>query len=184
MTEKDFPLGFCVVPVEHLIKADWNYKLEDAEMSGKLRENIKRIGLVQYLIIRKLESGKYEVVNGNHRLDILVEGGVQEAIVFNCGEQSREDAIRLAIETNETRYATNEVALAGLIRKIKQENPVEELLKTMPYSEDEIYDFDRLLDFQWGEIERKKPEKKEKGQEEQKQTFLNCPHCSHRFEKP
>lgn len=45
MTEqkKEF-VNYKAIPFEKLVKAAWNYKEEDAELTKKLIANIKRIG--------------------------------------------------------------------------------------------------------------------------------------------
>ena len=68
-TLKDY--GFELMEVSKLIKADWNYKTDDEKKLKDLQENFKRNGQVENIIVRELSKGKYEVVNGNHRLDAL-----------------------------------------------------------------------------------------------------------------
>ena len=71
MGKKGYKMGFIEIPTDKLVKADWNYKTEDQEKQEKLKENIKRNGQIENIIIRELETGFFEVVNGNHRLSVL-----------------------------------------------------------------------------------------------------------------
>ena len=73
MEKKKYKLGFIEVPIDKLVKADWNYKTEDDKKQEKLKENIKRNGQIENILIRELDTGYYEVVNGNHRLSVLKE---------------------------------------------------------------------------------------------------------------
>ena len=73
MAKKKYKLGWTDVKVSHLSKAAWNYKDEDAEQTKKLIANFKRNGQVENLQIRQRGNGSYEVVNGNHRLDVMNE---------------------------------------------------------------------------------------------------------------
>ena len=57
--------GFIDIEVSKLIKAEWNYKKENEELSKKLLANFKEYGQVENIQVRKL-GDKYEVVNGNH----------------------------------------------------------------------------------------------------------------------
>src|SRR3972149_2059713 len=69
--EKQIFNNYKLMPIEILVKADWNYKADDEEKSNKLTNNIKRIGQVENIQVRELDTGYYEVINGNHRLDCL-----------------------------------------------------------------------------------------------------------------
>lgn len=143
--------SFGYVDISKLVKADWNYKEEDPEKSEKLKANIKRIGQIENVIIRELETGFLEVVNGNHRYDVLKDLNHKKVFVYNCGSISLPAAQRIAVETNETRFATDNLKLAGLIKEIRMEYPSIELEKTMPYTMADIDGFEKLLDFNWNQ---------------------------------
>lgn len=38
-------LQFVEIPIEKLVKANWNYKNDDVELKEKLKANIKRNGI-------------------------------------------------------------------------------------------------------------------------------------------
>ena len=63
--------GWSDIEISKLIKADWNYKEENTTLTKKLTENIKRNGQIESIMIRELDTGFYEVVNGNHRIDVM-----------------------------------------------------------------------------------------------------------------
>lgn len=133
---------FVMLPVAKLVKAAWNYKDEDEEMTAKLTANILRNGQIENLIVRELKTGFYEVVNGNHRYDVLVHLGMSEAMCFNLGPVSLAQAQRIAIETNETRFASDDYRLAEIVRKVAAEFEEEDYKASMPFSDEE---FDALL---------------------------------------
>jgi hypothetical protein len=122
-----------LVKVSQLKTADWNYKENDPILEEKLRNNIERNGQLENLIVRKLEDGTFEVVNGNHRLEAFKDLNVDEVMVCNVGEIPLELAQRIAIETNETRFATNQTRLTSLIRNISEKFELEDMAATMPY---------------------------------------------------
>ncbi len=142
--------GWVDVPTEKLVKADWNYKLEDEAKSEKLKANIKRNGQIESIIIRELPTGFYEVVNGNHRYDVLNQLEINSIHAFNLGIISDKKAQRIAIETNETKFATDTLQLAELLHELSQE--FDDLLETMPYTEEQLMDFDKMLDLKWDEF--------------------------------
>lgn len=136
-------VNFISLPIDKMVKADWNYKTEHKELSEKLVSNIKRNGQIENLLVRELETGFYEVVNGNHRYDALKALGFEEAIVYNLGKITLAHAQRVAIETNETKFGTDVMKLSDLIGEISQAYDRDDLLATMPYSAKEL---DNMLD--------------------------------------
>ena len=146
-------MGFIEIPTDKLVKADWNYKTEDPEKQEKLKENIKRNGQIENIIIRELETGFYEVVNGNHRLSVLKALNIEKAYSYNLGKISQAQAIRIAIETNETKFDTDSIALAERVKELTEEFDLKDLINTLPYSETEIDNFSKLTDFDWEQYE-------------------------------
>jgi ParB-like chromosome segregation protein Spo0J len=142
--KKDKPMvNFKEIALDKMVKADWNYKNEHAELSEKLVSNIKRNGQIENLLVRELDTGFYEVVNGNHRYDALKTLGWEKAIVYDLGKISLAQAQRIAIETNETKFSTDVMALSEIMGEIANSFDREDLLQTMPYSGKEL---DNMLD--------------------------------------
>ena len=173
---------YISIPVEKLVKANWNYKEDDEALLAKLVENIKRNGQIENIIVRELDTGFYEVVNGNHRYDALCVIGAKEVVCFNLGKISDAQARRIAVETNETRFGTDNVRLAEVLKEINDEFGLSELAKTMPFDEEEIQHHINLLDFDWEQYEGgdagdgtgDNAEDDAKSIEE-----IVCPHCQH-----
>jgi len=78
--------NYIEIPIDQLIKADWNYKKEHETTKEKLKENIKRNGQIENIIVRRLDSGFYEVVNGNHRFDAIKDLEIETAICYDLGK--------------------------------------------------------------------------------------------------
>jgi ParB/RepB/Spo0J family partition protein len=147
---KDF--GYQLIDVSKLVKAEWNYKDDDDKKLKDLINNIKRNGQVENLIVREI-GDKYEIVNGNHRYDALYKLGLKLAIVCNKGKISKEEAIRLAIETNETRFPNDNIKLAELFEVLSGKYEMEDLSKTLPFTQTEIENYQNLLSFDWDKFE-------------------------------
>jgi hypothetical protein len=147
---------FKLMSLDMLVKADWNYKEEDEERAAKLKRQIQRNGQIENIIVRPLDTGYYEVVNGNHRLDIFNDLEIKEVMVYDCGDISLVQAMRISIETNETKFETNQLLLAERVTDILNEFSLEELVETMPYSLEELEAMPKLKDFDWEQF--KKPE--------------------------
>jgi len=144
--------GFINIDITKLVKADWNYKEENENLTDKLINNIKRNGQIENIIIRELDTGFYEVVNGNHRYDALKKLKYKKVYAYNFGQISLSHAQRIAIETNETKFESDNIKLAELIKEITNEFSKEDLALTLPYNEEEIQNYSELLDFDWEEL--------------------------------
>lgn len=138
--------GFFRVPLSKLVKAEWNYKVNNPDLAAKLRENIRKNGQIENIIVREVEGGLLEVVNGNHRLDVLRELGETDAMAYNLGPITLQAAQRIAIETNETSFLPDSLKLAHLLTELTKSTSVEDLALTMPYSKMELENFASLYD--------------------------------------
>lgn len=138
--------GFCSIPIEKLVKAGWNYKVDNQELSEKLENNIKRNGQIENVIIRELDTGFFEVVNGNHRLDVLSRLGFQEVYCYNLGNITESQAKRIAVETNETKFTGKIDELAAIMKELSVE--FDDIDLTMPFSQEEM---DEMLNVDYAE---------------------------------
>ena len=148
--------GFTDIEMSKLVKADWNYKEENKTLTEKLKENIKRNGQIENIIIRELDTGFYEVVNGNHRLSVLKDLKQKKVHWYNLGKISDVKAQKIAIETNETNFSNDPVKLAGLVKELTTKFDIEELAETMPYNEAQLSEMIKLNDFNWDEFSNEK----------------------------
>ena len=140
---------FKAIQIDKLVKADWNYKENDEELCSKLVENIKRNGQIENILVRLLDTGFYEIVNGNHRYDALKAVGAKVAIAYDLGSISTAEAMRIALETNETRFKTNDAKLASVIKEIASTVSLEELAATIAFSPSELDRLLSLADWDW-----------------------------------
>jgi hypothetical protein len=139
------------LPLKELSQASWNYKTNNKNMMAKLKANMKDRGQVQLLIVRELGVGKYEIVNGNHRFDALIDLGYTHATCLNLGPVSITQAKRIAYETNETEFAADNIKLADIIKELTEAFSMEDLEATLPFSKNEIDDMAKLTSFDFND---------------------------------
>jgi len=185
--------GLVAIPIKKLVTADWNYKADSEFMMNALVENLRRNGQIINVITRELGRGRHEVVNGNHRLEALRKIGVEQVVCFNLGKVSKEEAIRLAIETNETNFEPSMPKLAGIVIEAVEKTEFDMSANTLPYSEEEVHRFREMKRVDWNQ-KPEKPRKKTgeadssgKVKEPKDRTkagpMFTCPHCGHEFDE-
>lgn len=180
------------VDIENLTLAVWNYKTDDPKLLKKLEANIKKHGQVENLIVRELHDGAFEVVNGNHRLKALINLGYDKVVCFNLGQVSDAKAKRIAVETNETKFGTDSIKLAEVMRDIREEYEVDDVMETMPFTRGEMDNFQGMLEFDWSQFnnsgidgfEDPSPQDEDEAQKPDisTKTTVTCPHCNGSFE--
>ena len=150
--------NFKTIGIENLVKASWNYKKEDDYKKDRLKANIKKNGQIENILVRLLDTGFYEVVNGNHRYDALKELGTAKVVVYDLGKITESQAVRIAIETNETKFDSDEIVMSKLIIDLEKDFGKDDLLETLPYTEDELNDILDLGNFNWEDFDKEPAE--------------------------
>jgi hypothetical protein len=128
---------FELVLTDKLVKCSWNYKDNEDETAKKLVNNINRNGQIVSILVRELETGALEIVDGNHRYDAICQLGIKEVTVCNLGKISLTEAKRQAVEINETNFPNDILRLSGLLVDVTKEFG-DEALDTLPYTEKEL----------------------------------------------
>lgn len=107
------------VPLLKLVQAEWNANRVPAATLAKVRRSIEEFGLVENLVARPHPTlrGRFEVLSGNHRLELLQEMGFEEApvVVVELGDA---DARILAQTLNRTRGQDDPEAYAALLEVV------------------------------------------------------------------
>ncbi len=138
-------IGYISIPLDKLIKAEWNYKKEDKEQEKKLKANIEKNGFIENLVVREIENG-YEVVNGNHRLDVLKRLNINQVMCYNIGKITEIEAKRIAIELNETRFPSNIDELSKIIEELSSNFELSDLESTLPKDIQGLGDLSEILE--------------------------------------
>jgi hypothetical protein len=169
LTAKEVAKRFKTVPISSLQKAGWNYKTNDPVMQARLVENIRRNGQVENILVRDIEDGKREVINGNHRLDALLTLGYEHVMVCDLTPMTLDHAKRLALETNETRFNSDPLLLAQIV--VDTFDNFDDFADTAPFTGDQLTEFSETLDFDSGS--HNEPEEDEASKGPRTQTVLS-----------
>ena len=128
--------GYIWIPIDKLRKAKWNYKKESKEKSEKLNRSLKEFGQIQNVIVRE-KAKFFEIINGNHRLDQLLELGEKRVMCYNLGKNISDTmAYKIGIVTNEEHFEADTNKLNELLKHIINEESIENSAKILPYDEE------------------------------------------------
>lgn len=106
------------VPIGRLRPAPWNYKRAGtAREKSALRESIRRDRSAGVLLVRELDDDALEVVDGNHRLEALLELGWAEVDVESLGRVDQATAVFASRRRNLQWFDDDLEALGLLIQE-------------------------------------------------------------------
>jgi len=163
-TETPDASGLCVLHPHQLVKAQWNYKEEDEAKTAALKQNIQRNGQLINSIVRPLPDGEggfqadhenrvlFEIVDGNHRKDAFLELGIERVLCYNLGPSTRAEAKRISAETD-PKFDRDPIEFAEVLADIEGEFGRDDILDTLPFSDEELDNYDDMLDFDWDDLD-------------------------------
>ncbi len=119
------------LPIEELREASWNPNHMEPKLMEKLKYSLRRFGLVGLLVVRPLVEGKYEVLSGNQRLQVLGELGVDS---IPCAVVDLPDAeAKLLGQTLNSLHGSDDLGIrAELLNEVLAAIPESEVLALLP----------------------------------------------------
>ena len=123
--------------LEQLSEAPWNPNQMDEAMLARLRESVKRYGLVENLVVRQTTEDKYEVVSGNQRLQLLRERGF---ILVPCVVVDLDDVqARLLAQARNPSRGDDDLGLRSeLLRNVLETVTEDEVAAILPDTTDSL----------------------------------------------
>lgn len=105
-------------------------------------------------------------MNGNHRLEVLLEQQIEEAMCYVLGEVSDADAKMIALETNELDIEEDVSKVSDLIKSITKTIQIDEVFDTFPWEKTTLFSWE---------------EKTEKPNKNPSKLVHQCPKCGYEF---
>jgi ParB-like chromosome segregation protein Spo0J len=115
-----------------------------ADVMHKLREYLRKEGLVQPLVVRRMPD-HHQILGGFHRWTICKdELGYTEipCVVVDVDEKR---AKLLTVNLNELERRSRAAPDGALVHDLSRDTSLEDLSTLLPYSEAELLDFEELL---------------------------------------
>lgn len=146
-------LGSRLIPLEDLIPHPLNANVMPADLREKLRAHIKRTGRYPHLIVRPHpeDPGRYQVLDGHHRLAILCELGHTEARCDVWDVNDHEAKLLLAT-LNRLEGQDAPMRRAQLVHELLGEMSLEDLAGLLPETDRQLEELHSLLEFPAEEV--------------------------------
>jgi ParB-like chromosome segregation protein Spo0J len=150
-TEKH--IGARMVALDDLVAHPLNSNVMPPELQEKLRVNIKRTGRYPFLVVRRHpeQPGKYQVLDGHHRIAILRELGHTEARCDVWDVDDREAKLLLAT-LNRLEGQDQPIRRAQLLHELLGEMSIDDLAGLLPETDRQLEELHSLLEFPAEEI--------------------------------
>ena len=125
------------IPLDQLWEAPWNPNQLDLAMMHKLRASLAHYGQVENFVVRPLDSGSYEVLSGNHRLQASQDLGHTTAPCVVVDLNDTDDRL-LAQALNRIQGEDDLGLRAVMMRRVLEDIPRVEVLAFLPESADSL----------------------------------------------
>jgi ParB-like chromosome segregation protein Spo0J len=141
-------LGTCRIPLTNLMAHPLNANVLPEDLREKLKAHIRASGRYPHLIVRPhpKEEGKFEVLDGHHRLLVLKDLGHAEARCDVWDVNDREAKLLLAT-LNRLEGQDLPIRRAQLLHELLGEMNVADLAGLLPESEKQLEELHSLLEF-------------------------------------
>ena len=142
-----------MIPLEDLVPHPLNANVMPDDLREKLKAHIKRTGRYPFLVVRPHpeEPGKFQVLDGHHRIKVLKDLGHTEARCDIWQVNDREAKILLAT-LNRLEGQDLPIRRAQLIHELLGEHNVDDLAGLLPETDRQIEELHALLEFPAEEI--------------------------------
>jgi ParB/RepB/Spo0J family partition protein len=158
------------IPIFRLVPNPWNPNEINPKIMTKLKNEIKRKGVVQPILVRP-KGEDYEIVDGYHRWLILKELGYAEVPCIVKDLDDTEAKLK-TLQLNYMRGSAVPIKLANLIHDLNRTMTLDDLEAALPYDKAELKDDLALLKLPT-DIDRVIEEKAEK-ERKQEPIFISA----------
>lgn len=145
-------LQITYVSPEELAANPWNPNKVGPENLSKIEKSVSELEDFKPVVVRELETGELEIVDGEHRTEVYRRLG-QQVPVVNLGNISDEHAKKITLAAN-ARYGENDtIALHDLLASL---GSMEELAQILPESTESLEEIANLStsagDIDWNDL--------------------------------
>lgn len=143
-----------VVPIESVVPNEWNPNVQSEYVFEKEIESIRANGLIAPVLVRR-KGDQYEIVDGEHRWRAATQLGFKEIMVNDLEDMPDGIAQQLTIILNDVKGRSDKTKLSALIGTLSKTFSFEDLMKSLPYTEQELKSHIAVSDIDWDSLDRK-----------------------------
>jgi ParB family chromosome partitioning protein len=133
------------VPLKNLVPHPLNANVMPEELKAKLKANIRASGRYAPLIVRPLQDGAFQILDGHQRDDVLRELGETTAVCYEW-PATDEEALVLVATLNRLEGEDVPGKRAALIAQLESHRTLAELAQLLPETEAELEAALELID--------------------------------------
>lgn len=154
MTKEKYRIDRGVqISIQDIEPNPWNPNKTTDRQQEAIAESLGNYGQIVELLVRSHpdNEGKYQVIDGEHRLGELAKAGgqVYANIIYDIPDA---EAKKLTIILNETRGSADRTELSNLLAGINNELGSDLTLIGLPYSETELDELIKLSEAGWDDF--------------------------------
>ena len=147
------------VPIEDCYPNPWNPNQMPTRVEEATVESIAVYGMLDPLTVRPHpdEENKYQIIDGEHRQRACMNlnyKNIPVNVLYNLDDSQ---AKKLTIISNETRGYADKITLAGLLNELSKGLDFDDLIKGLPYYEDELKELLSMGELDWGDYDNAEP---------------------------
>jgi len=135
-----------IKPNNYNIKSNYNQTNNGRLSFEKIKRSINIHGQMNSIKVREISNDLYEIIDGYCIWMAMKELGFKEIEIKNFGNISEEESIKKYLYLEELKIPLDIIEVAWLLKRIKEPNIK---LKGFPYSEQEIKNKIKLIEFDW-----------------------------------
>lgn len=144
-----------ILPIIYNPKLNYKENENNQLEFDKVKKSLQKFGQLQPIIVRQLDDEIYEIVNGYHRFEAMKELGYTEIEVKDLGKIDFDQAVAIALQTEDTKIPIDNVELASLINTlVTEEKPIEYWSELLPYDAELIKSKIELINFDFSQYEK------------------------------
>lgn len=146
-----------IVRIEEIQPNKYNPKLpfdktpEGKKQFARIKKSLQVHKQIEPIIVREVEGGHFEIINGYHRYMAAQELGWPFLEIKNLGKISLNNAKIKALATEDAKVALDKIETAKLVKDILGFDP--DSIGELPYDQEDLDAQIKLLDFDWGGFE-------------------------------
>lgn len=137
--------------IDQIVPNTWNPNRQSEYIYERELNSLKENGMLQPILVREF-GGHYQIIDGYHRHRAAKDLNYTEVPVINMGVVEDVKAQILTVVMNEVKGKADDKLMGELLLAIEAGIGLEELLKNIPFTEDEFKLLTTTVEVDWDKL--------------------------------